>query len=70
MNSPKLLTDGEAAELLRILRSRLVRMARDGIIPYVALPDGEIRFDPQDLADWIASHKQIVSGEESAADDR
>lgn len=45
----RLLTDGEAAQLLRILPARLLKLARAGHVPDVALPDGELRFDEADL---------------------
>lgn len=51
-----LLTDVEAANLLRILRTRLVRLARRGEVPHVLLPDGEIRFRRQDLVQWVATY--------------
>ena len=49
MEHKTLLTDGEAARLLRMLPVRLNRLAKKGVIPCVILPDGEIRFDEQDL---------------------
>jgi len=52
-----LLTDGEAADLLRMLRTRLVRLAKQGRVPHVLLPDGELRFDRADLLVWIQEHK-------------
>jgi excisionase family DNA binding protein len=51
-----LLTDSEAATLLRILRTRLLRLARRGEVPHVLLPDGEIRFRRADLVAWVANY--------------
>lgn len=53
-----LITDSEAADLLRMPTSRLVRLAKAGNVPHVLLPDGEVRFSPDDLAGWINAHKQ------------
>jgi len=52
-----LLTDGEAADLLRILPSRLGRLVKSGSIPFVLLPDGEPRFVAEDLWAWVERHK-------------
>jgi excisionase family DNA binding protein len=55
----RLLTDGEAASLLRISRTLLVRFAKRGEVPAVRLPDGDIRFDETDLWRWVESHKTV-----------
>jgi len=57
-----LLTDVEAARKVRMTTSRLIRLARAGDVPCVRLPDGELRFDPQDLAGWIGQHKHEGAG--------
>lgn len=60
MNTPaltQLLDHFEAAELLSMLPPRLKRMAKRGEVPAVILPDGEIRFDPADLRDWVEGCK-------------
>jgi hypothetical protein len=59
MTEPQLLSASEAAELLRMLPSRLVRLAKARAVPAVLLPDGEYRFDPSDLSAWVSAHKQI-----------
>ena len=58
MDATRLLIDGEAARLLRMPLCSLKRLAKIGGIPHVLLPDGEIRFDPEDLREWVDSHKQ------------
>lgn len=58
-----LLTDSEAAEMLRMIPARVVRLTRAGEIPYVALPDGELRYDPADLWEWACAHKRRSVGE-------
>ena len=54
----RLLTDAEAARLLRMLLARIKRLAKKNLIPHVALPDGELRFDEADLREWIDAHKR------------
>jgi excisionase family DNA binding protein len=48
-----LLDEVEAADLLRTIPSRVMRMARRGEIPHVRLPGGEIRFVVDDLREWV-----------------
>ena len=62
----RILTDGEAAELLCMIPARLVRLAKAGKVPCVILPDGELRFDARDLWTWVAEHKRPVQAEASA----
>ena len=63
----RLLTDGEAANLVRMLPTRLLKLAKAGVVPSVTLPDGEYRFLESDLWDWIASHRHVPA--EVPADD-
>lgn len=39
----------EVDRLLRYPRGRSLKLARAGKLPHIKLPDGEIRFDEQDL---------------------
>ncbi len=57
MNANPLLTLEEAARQIRMIPVRLRRLADTSDIPHVRLPDGEIRFDSNDLNGWIESHK-------------
>jgi excisionase family DNA binding protein len=61
MTSGQLLTDGEAADLVRMLRPRLVRLAKARLIPFVRLPDGELRFEREELVRWIESHRRATT---------
>ncbi len=61
-----LITDSEAAEILRLTPRQVARLAKKGILPSVNLPGGEVRFDPDDLRAWVESLKQpaaAVAGE-------
>jgi hypothetical protein len=51
MNS--LLTQDETAELLRLTQRQLNRLARDGDIPSIALPNGQLRFESNAIQDWV-----------------
>lgn len=62
----RLLTDGEAARLVRMPPARLVRLARAGEIPCVLLPDDELRFIEADLWSWVRKHKQDTLNTEEA----
>ena len=53
-----LLTDSEAAEILRLTPRQVARLARRGELPSVELPGKEVRFDPADLRRWVESHKR------------
>lgn len=64
-NFHQLLHDGDAARLIGMPRSRLVRLAKHGKAPCIILPDGEIRFSEDDIRRWVDAHKQPVVGESS-----
>jgi len=49
----ELLTPLELDELLHYRRGRTIRLARKGFIPYVQLPDGEIRFQRSVIEQWL-----------------
>ena len=53
-----LLTPGEAAEILRLTRLQVSRLARKGILPTVVLPGDELRFDEGDLWQWVDDRRQ------------
>jgi len=55
---PLLLDESEVADLLGIIPSRVRRLARQGVIPCILLPDDEIRFDESDLYEWIDHRKR------------
>jgi hypothetical protein len=59
MNTTKSLIDAnDAAEILLLTARRVRTLARDGQLPHIVLPGGEIRFDIADLTRFIESHKQ------------
>jgi excisionase family DNA binding protein len=55
-----LLTADEAADILRLTRSRVVKLAKAGELPSVTLPGGEIRFLSSDLWEWVGSLRRHV----------
>ena len=59
-----LLTDSEAAELLRLTSRQVAKLARRGELPSVHLPGGEIRFDPDDLRQWVETLKRPAKAED------
>lgn len=52
-----LLTEFEVGRILRMPSRRVARLARNGIIPSITLPDGSVVFDPEDLLAWINAQK-------------
>ena len=64
MNTQKTLLDADDAAKILLLSTRRVRtLVRDGQLPHVVLPGGEIRFDPADLSRFVESHKRPVAKE-------
>ena len=54
----ELMKPSQVDSLLRYPSGRSQRLARKGLIPHVELPDGEIRFDPEVIHDWIADRSR------------
>jgi hypothetical protein len=63
-----LLDDVEAGELLRMPPRRLTRLAKRGIVPTVALPDGELRYRASDLMEWASQFARPGAGQGMAHD--
>jgi len=53
LSEDEVLTDREAGQLLRMVRSRVVKFAKNSQIPAVILPDGEVRFIKSELWYWL-----------------
>jgi excisionase family DNA binding protein len=58
MENKILLTESEAGDILRLPSRRVLKLARQGVIPHINLPGDEVRFSQTDLEKWIASRKQ------------
>jgi hypothetical protein len=48
----------DAGRLLNMPSARLVRFAKQGIVPCVLLPDGDYRFIAADLIAWAEQHRR------------
>ena len=57
-HEPILIDARDAGRLLDMLPARVTRFAKRGLLPCVALPDGELRFLPADLRDWAEQHRR------------
>ena len=57
---PRLMTPHELAHCLSWPTARVIRMARDGGIPCVVLPNGDLLFDEGDIGTWLASKKRAL----------
>ncbi len=51
--SDLLISEFRAAELISVPVNRLRRMVNRGQIPCRELPDGERRFEPHELREWV-----------------
>jgi hypothetical protein len=63
MDTPLLIDAREAGRLLDMLPARVARLAKRGALPAVILPDGELRFSPADLREWVNAHRQPTTTE-------
>ncbi|MBX9681041.1 MAG: helix-turn-helix domain-containing protein, partial [Gemmataceae bacterium] len=54
---PALLTDHDVAEWLQTSLRSVARLVKQRQIPFVTLPNGDVRFDPNDLASWVKSFR-------------
>ena len=61
--TPILIDSDDAARLLSITPRRLTRLARAGQVPWVDLGDGELRFDPDRLREWVRGISRSVDDE-------
>lgn len=48
-----LLTTKEMARFLRISTSTIDTYRRRGLVPYVRLPNGQVRFEQREIMKWI-----------------
>lgn len=65
-----LLTKHGAASKLGITSAALGKLVREKKVPYVELPNGEVRFDESDLGDWVQLHKRKSIGFVSNSGDK
>jgi len=61
-----LLKPQELDARLRYPAGRSTRLARQGKIPCVRLPDGEIRFDPDVIDEWLRGQRTHDKGADDA----
>jgi excisionase family DNA binding protein len=58
-----LLDTFDAADMLRLSPRQVAKLARRGELPSITLPGDEIRFDPEDIRQWVESRKRPANGE-------
>ncbi len=62
----KLLTEHDAAQILRLSSRRISRLIRAGnFAPHIVWPNGEFRFVESDFWDWVGSLPKTIAGETS-----
>jgi hypothetical protein len=54
----EILTPEELDRLLRYPRGRAIKLARANLLPAIFLPDGEVRFERQAIADALANMRR------------
>jgi excisionase family DNA binding protein len=67
-----LLTARQVALILGLQPATVLRWVRDGKLPAIRLPSGQLRFTERDLDAWLAAHRAnlrtsdpiIIGGEE------
>ena len=52
-----LLTTKEVSRLLRISPSTIDKYRKRGLIPFIRLPSGKIRFDQEEIIRWIEERR-------------
>ena len=63
MDTPLLIDAYEAGRLLSMPSARVKRLAKQGMLPSVLLPDGEPRFMREALAAWAKQHSHPAAAE-------
>jgi excisionase family DNA binding protein len=53
-----LLTPQEAAEVLRINKSTMYRWIKDGKVPFIRLPSGDVRIDEKEFDAWLSERSR------------
>ena len=54
----QLLNPSDAAAVLMLTPAQVRTLVRRGLLPHVVFPNGEIRFDPNDIRQWVESLKR------------
>ena len=62
----RLLTPRETDQLLRYPHGRSIRLAKEGKLPAIVLPDGEYRFIEQDIESILHVHRASEPSEATA----
>ena len=58
MDMAFLWTETGAASFLRLSEREVKRLVEARQIPFVLLPGGQVRFDPDDLAEWCKTFRR------------
>lgn len=65
MAASSLLTARDVAELLGVTPATVLRWTRQGALPAVRLPSGQIRYRPEELDAWLL--RRATAGDSVAA---
>ena len=61
----RLLTDIDVGIKLGMAAHNVRQMVRRRIIPFLKLPNGDVRFDPNDVQEWLEQCKRGLDVEET-----
>ena len=64
----RLMTDIDLGSMLGMAANRVRRMVRQGQVPFVRLPTGDIRFDPDDVQEWLEKCRCATNNEDATID--
>jgi excisionase family DNA binding protein len=65
-----ILSESGAASYLRIGERELRRLVAGRQIPFIELPDGQVRFDSDDLAEWCRGRRRAPFAADLVPSDR
>ena len=65
MAEGNLLTDIDVGIKLGMAAHHVRQMVRRRVIPFLKLPTGEVRFDPNDVQEWLERCKRGLDTEET-----
>lgn len=55
--SRPLLTPDDVGHWLAMTARNVKRLAREGVLPHISLPTGDIVFEPEEISRWVESRK-------------
>lgn len=57
MDGPQILNDDDVAGIVRLTARQVRKLARQGDLPHIVLPTGDVRFIRDDINKWIEAQR-------------